>query len=167
MLARRTPLQSRTPLKRGGPLKAKTELRRKTPMGQTAKPKTEPVEAKPSKLPWSPKRSKRGQLRDSRFLAFVRSHGCMVPGCNHHAQAHHWGKHGVSTKASDHEVAPLCQFHHVECWHRHGCLPDWDRAECMARFRAIAESLLLEFRELEGETLAVDFGEDFELLQEI
>ena len=129
-------LTRKTPLARSGPIKKANPSR---------KPERE------SKLSWLPKRSKRGPPRDAVFLAFVRSQGCMVPRCNGEAQAHHWGKHGHAIKCSDYETVPLCDFHHNRCWHDHKCLPEWAKEECLLRFAALSEVLVMRFRDLKSD----------------
>ena len=53
--------------------------------------------------------------RDEKYLAWIRTLPCLVPGCNVEAQAHHQNKRkhgGKGTTASDYRAAPLCIFHH-------------------------------------------------------
>lgn len=79
---------------------------------------------------------KRGPERCAAFLAFVRTQPCLVPGCTAPSEAHHWGRRGVGQKCADWESAPLCHYHHVECWHRSRRLPGATAEDWKERFRA-------------------------------
>ncbi len=154
-LARRTPLVSRSILERRTPLVARvrlenrSELKRSSPLrakppAKDAPPKPKPK--RPAKLSHIPKRSgapKEGNpIRDPGFLAFIRTFPCEFCGTTQGVQAHHFGAHGMATKASDHEAIPLCYLHHVEGWHRHGTLPGRTHDEWIALWEVRASALL-------------------------
>jgi hypothetical protein len=51
--------------------------------------------------------------RDPKYLAWIRSLPCSVPGCHAtYIEAAHTGPHGMSQKSSDHSAIPLCGRHH-------------------------------------------------------
>jgi hypothetical protein len=54
--------------------------------------------------------------RDPKYLAFVRTQPCSVPGCRimRFVEAHHTGLHGMAQKADDNSAIPLCRRHHAE-----------------------------------------------------
>ena len=57
--------------------------------------------------------AKRTTPRSEEYLAYVRSHPCIV--CRKPAEAHHaFGRQGVGSKASDFTCIPLCHRHHSE-----------------------------------------------------
>jgi hypothetical protein len=118
----------RTPLKRKTPLKAKSTL------------KSVPIVKKPKR-----KARKKGPPRDKKFLAFVRLQPCLVDGCPHKSEAHHFARKGMGQKCSDYKSVPLCHLHHVETWHRHGSLPGATRKEWMERFECCAVELKRRF----------------------
>lgn len=45
--------------------------------------------------------------------------------CAGHVQAHHAGKHGLSQKADDNTVIPLCNHHHDDLTNRRGVFAGW------------------------------------------
>ena len=71
----------------------------------------------PRKLPKHPKRD--GRLRCPAHLAWVRSHGCCVPGCKAttRIQAAHVRRDsggGISLKPNDDQTISLCDTHHLQ-----------------------------------------------------
>ena len=51
--------------------------------------------------------------RDPKYLAWIRSLPCAVPGCRAtYIEAAHTGPHGMSQKSSDRSCIPLCGRHH-------------------------------------------------------
>ena len=71
-----------------------------------------------------------GVLRDPRYLKFILTKPCLIPGCNvlnrnpedsliayHHFKGLLGG--GMSIKPPDYHAIPLCQGHH-SLWHSHG-----------------------------------------------
>lgn len=140
-LARKTPLVSRARLESRSELKRATQLRAKPPaLGAPPKPK------RPTKLAHLPKRiatPKEGNpVRDPGFLAFLRTLPCEFCGTTIGVQVSHFGEHGMGTKASDHEAVPLCWYHHLEEWHRHGTLPGRTHDEWVALWKVRAAELL-------------------------
>lgn len=75
----------------------------------------------PRRIPKSPKRSTR--WRSQAHCDFVRSHECVVPGCNQRPieVAHiRLGSHaGMSQKPHDYSTVSMCRDHHAES-HRIG-----------------------------------------------
>ena len=70
---------------------------------------------------------KEKRVLNGKHLAWVRSRPCaaLSLSCNGPIQAHHllkpWaGGRGMSLKADDRNVIPLCQYHHAELHTRHG-----------------------------------------------
>jgi len=70
---------------------------------------------------------KEKRVLNGKHLAWVRSRPCaaLSLSCNGAIQAHHllkpWaGGRGMSLKADDRNVIPLCQHHHAELHTRHG-----------------------------------------------
>jgi hypothetical protein len=144
---KRTTLERRTPLVSRSKLETKKPLRAKAPMARvSAKPKGHHPERTADKAT----RGANGPVRDPGFLAFVRTQSCDCCGTTTAVEAHHWGKHGVATKCSDHEVIPLCHAHHVEGWHRHGTLPGRTRDEWLERWAQRSTELLADYRTIPG-----------------
>ena len=108
----------------------RTPLKRKTPLRSRRK---EPREEKPSKLPPAPKRSKRGPPRDPKYRAWIRTHGCIVPGCRRGPVQHcHVGRDG---------------WHHLHCAHQKGHLPGMTPQETRDLFKCESERLYAEWKE--------------------
>lgn len=122
----------------------RTPLRRETPLRRTATLKRgKPIERRRSQ----PRQKRNGPPRDPAYLAFVRRHPCVVPGCRRKAEAHHYGSGGVATKCSDYETVPLCHWHHVDLWHgsRDG-IPGKTRAEWQEAFESAGAAILRAYR---------------------
>lgn len=52
-------------------------------------------------------------VRDPKYLAWIRSLPCTVPGCRaSYIEAAHTGPHGMAQKSSDYSTIPLCGRHH-------------------------------------------------------
>jgi hypothetical protein len=66
----------------------------------------------------------RGPARDARYLRFIRTLPCSVPGCRRSdIEASHSGPHALGRKASDYQTIPLCTRHHRtgdDSYHRLG-----------------------------------------------
>lgn len=59
---------------------------------------------------------RRGRILDPKFLKFVRTQPCSVPGCKSEfkvIEASHVGIRGLGQKCSDRESLPLCAAHHT------------------------------------------------------
>ena len=106
------------------------------------------------------KKARRGRVLDPKYLAWIRTLECCVPGCtskNLHkwdkaagsiTEAAHVGERGLSQKSSDRETIPLCahchrtgkESHHVmqkRFWEHHGLDRDKLIAELNARYDAL------------------------------
>jgi hypothetical protein len=62
-------------------------------------------------------------IRNPRFLAFIRRFPCIVCAATQMIEACHFGKHGISQKASDEDALPLCHECHMtrkNSYHRLG-----------------------------------------------
>lgn len=64
------------------------------------------------------------RVENPRYLAFVRSHPCLI--CSGHADPHHIIPGGMGTKAPDYHTVPLCRTHHNEL-HNTGAQTFWQR----------------------------------------
>lgn len=138
-LERRTALVSRTKLERKAPLRAKAPIARVSERTRGHHPERTTDKAT---------RRANGPTRDPGFLAWLRTLPCDFCGTTAGVEAHHWGKHGMATKCSDHAAIPLCHQHHVEGWHRHGTLPGKTRDEWLERWKERSAALLAEYRSL-------------------
>jgi hypothetical protein len=58
-------------------------------------------------------------VKDPKYLAWIRTLPCVVPGCRGRAEAAHCGARGLSQKASDTNAIPMCAHHHRE-YHQFG-----------------------------------------------
>ena len=69
---------------------------------------------------------KTGVMRDDKYLKFITTHPCMIPGCNvlnrnpedgliayHHYKGLRGG--GMAVKPPDYHAIPLCDEHHTLC----------------------------------------------------
>lgn len=54
-------------------------------------------------------------------------HGSYIDGCSGPIEAHHAGEHGLSNKAPDNTVAPLCDRHHDCLTDRMGAFAGWPK----------------------------------------
>ena len=62
-------------------------------------------------------------VRNPRYLAWVRTHPCVVCGASRGIEASHTGPHGLGQKSPDSSVIPLCATHHRtgnDSYHRLG-----------------------------------------------
>jgi len=59
-----------------------------------------------------PAYARNSPVRDSRYLALVRTRPCAVCGRTWGIEAAHTGPHGMGQKASDLDAIPLCWKHH-------------------------------------------------------
>src|SRR5438552_5229544 len=58
--------------------------------------------------------------RDPHYRTWIRTLPCIVPGCRRRSHCAHTGGRGLSTKASDHDCVPICDWHHKvapHCYH--------------------------------------------------
>jgi len=51
-------------------------------------------------------------VRDSKYLAWIRTHPCVVCGVTRGIEASHTGPHGLGQKSPDSSAIPLCAKHH-------------------------------------------------------
>ena len=61
--------------------------------------------------------------RNPRYLAWIRTHPCLVCGSKRGIEAAHTGPHGLGQKSPDSSVIPLCAKHHRtgnDSYHRLG-----------------------------------------------
>jgi len=61
--------------------------------------------------------------RDPKYLAWIRTHPCVVCGVNRGIEASHTGPHGLGQKSPDTSAIPLCHRHHrtgKDSYHRLG-----------------------------------------------
>src|SRR5947208_7204919 len=61
--------------------------------------------------------------RNPRYLAWIRTHPCVVCGASRGIEASHTGLHGIGQKSPDSSAIPLCAKHHRtgnDSYHRLG-----------------------------------------------
>lgn len=64
-----------------------------------------------------PGKPRRGRVRDKKYLSWLHTLPCSVPGCaNRNIEAAHVGPRGMGIKCNDREAIPLCAITH----HREG-----------------------------------------------
>ena len=51
-------------------------------------------------------------VRNSKYLAWIRTHSCIVCGASRGIEASHTGPHGLGQKSPDTSAIPLCAKHH-------------------------------------------------------
>jgi hypothetical protein len=59
---------------------------------------------------------KEKRVEDTKYLEWIRSLPCLVPGCGYQSEAHHQnekGHGGKGTRADDYRAVPVCFFHHT------------------------------------------------------
>lgn len=61
-----------------------------------------------------PRKKRRGPWRSPEYRQFIRQFPCCACGLLVGIEASHTGAHGISQKAPDDRVIPLCRYHHRE-----------------------------------------------------
>lgn len=85
---------------------------------------------------------------DPVYLRFVRSHLCLVPGCQRKAEAHHVTTRGAG--GGDYTAAPLCRDHHAAL-HNVG-LVAFEDAHALNLWREVARLLGIYLESIRRET---------------
>lgn len=98
----------------------------------------------------------RRPTRSKKYLAFVRSKPCCVPGCDtprYRVEANHFGAKsdkGWARKPPDDQTVPLCWNHHHGEFHRTGgCLPGMTKAETLTHFWRVRSGLQIEWEAMQ------------------
>ncbi len=74
------------------------------------------------------------RILSPKYLKWIGSHPCCVPGCGGRAQRHHYGPRGVGQKTDDPRTVPLCESCHLQHWHHDGTLPGYPTPEAARLF---------------------------------
>lgn len=93
----------------------------------------------PRAVPPPPKR-----ILSPKYLKWIGSHPCCVPGCGDRAQRHHYGPRGVGQKTDDPRTVPLCESCHLRYWHKDGTLPGYVTPEAARLFVLSQQVLFLQ-----------------------
>ena len=80
-----------------------------------------------------------------KYLAFVRSHGCLVPDCHNAAEAHHLVFRSKGNSRSDILTVPLCTIHHTGSESVHALGFDGFEERYCIEFHRIVIALLTEW----------------------